>query len=56
MKVTKYIAVFLSAVLLLTGLLALTAKIPRDALRKNLLESAEYLCEGPQFGAVVEGV
>lgn len=52
----KYIAVFLSAVILLTGALVLSAGIPRAALRENMLDSAEFLAEGPLFGNAVEGV
>lgn len=51
-----YIAVFLSAVILLTGVLVLSAGIPHSAIRKNILRSAEFLCDGPLFGTVLEGV
>lgn len=52
----KYIAVFLSAVIVLTGMLTLSAVIPRSAIRENMHSSAEFLCDGPLFGTVLEGV
>lgn len=56
MKKLKYPAVFLLAVALLTVLLVLSALIPQSAIRENVLSSAEFLCDGPLFGTVVEGV
>jgi len=52
----KYIVIFLLVVALLTTLLVLCACIPQSAIRENMLESAQYLCEGELFGTVVEGV
>ena len=52
----KYAAVFLITVILLTGWLVLAAMIPQSAIQENVLESAEYLCDGELFGTVVEGV
>ena len=40
----------------MTGILVLTAMIPRDVIRANALESAEYLYDGELFGCVAEGV
>ena len=55
-QTVTYIAVFLSAVILLTGVLVLSAGIPRSAIRENLLDSAEFLCNRPLFSTAVEGV
>lgn len=52
----KYISVFLASVALLTGLLVLSAMIPRAAIKENVREAAEYLCEGELFDSVVKGV
>ena len=52
----KYIVIFLLVVALLTMLLVLCACIPKSAIRENMLESAQYLCEGALFGSVIEGV
>lgn len=52
----KYIIVFLSTVILLTGLLVSVAMIPKPLIRKNLLESAEFLCEEELFRTMVRGV
>lgn len=52
----KHIVVFLLVVALLTALLVLSACIPQFAIRENMLESAQFLCEGELFGAVVDGV
>lgn len=54
--VLKYIVIFLLVVALLTMLLVLCACIPKSAIRENMLESAQYLCEGALFGSVIEGV
>lgn len=51
----KYPAVFLMTVVLLTGLLTASASIPQSAIKKNVQESAEFLCEGELFGSVVPG-
>lgn len=52
----KYIVIFLLVVALLTALLVLSACIPQSAIQGNMLESAQFLCEGELFGAVVDGV
>lgn len=52
----KYILVFLIVTVLLLGVLVLSAKIPKSAIKENMQESAVYLCEGELFGMVVEGV
>lgn len=52
----RYILVFLVLTILLTCLLVLSARIPRSAIRENVQESAEYLCEEELFGTIVEGV
>lgn len=52
----KYPAVFLITAVLLTALLTAAAFIPKSAIRKNVQKSAEFLCEGELFGAVVSGV
>ncbi len=52
----KYILVFLITVMLLTGILVLSAKIPKSAIEDNIHESAVYLCEGELFGMKINGV
>lgn len=54
--VWRYIAAFLITLAALTGALVLSAMIPRSAIRTNVRESAEYLCEGELFGTLVDGV
>ena len=49
----KYIAVFFVTVLLLTGALYFAAKIPKNTIRKHMLESAEYLYGEELFGSVI---
>ena len=51
----KYISIFFITVVLLTGLLVASAKIPQSSVRENVKESAEYLCEGMLFGTMVSG-
>ena len=51
----KYIFIFLVTVAVLTGLLVLSAKIPQSSIKKNVQESAEFLCDGELFGLVVDG-
>lgn len=51
----KYATVFFTVLLLLTGALVLSAKIPQSAIRANVLESAEYLCKSQVFEEVTEG-
>lgn len=55
-KCLKYIAVFGSTLLLLTGLLTAAAVIPQSAIRENVLASAEYLCEDEVFPVILEEV
>ncbi|MGN0342889.1 MAG: hypothetical protein ACI4DO_08855 [Roseburia sp.] len=52
----KYIVVFFATMVLLTGILVLSAEIPQSAIKENVEESAEYLCQGKLFGTVMEGV
>lgn len=52
----KYIAVFAIAMLVMLGMLMFSAMIPRAALKANMIESAEYLCEGELFGTLTENV
>lgn len=54
--ILKYISIFLGSIILLTGFLVLSARIPQAAIKENVMESAEYLCEGELFGTVVEDV
>ena len=54
--ILKYIVIFLLVAALLTALLVFSACIPKSAIRENILESAQYLCEGALFGTVVDGV
>ena len=50
------VLVFILAVLILTGLLVLTAMIPVQMIRSKSLESAEYLYKKELFGTVLEDV
>ena len=54
--ILKYIFTFLGMTFLLTGLLVMCAKIPRAAIRENVKESADMLCQGELFGCRIEGV
>ena len=56
MKKLRYPAAFVLTVALLTVLLVLSAMIPKSAIRENVLESAQFLWEGPLFGTAVEGI
>ncbi len=53
---TAYILIFVLSVILMTGVLVLSAKIPHDSIRANMEESAEYLCEKEVFFNILEGV
>ncbi|MGN0317529.1 MAG: hypothetical protein ACI4E1_06265 [Lachnospira sp.] len=53
-KLFGYISIFCFSVIILTGLLVASAKIPQSAIKENVKESAEYLCEGELFGKAVE--
>ena len=55
-KGLNYFILFIIAVTALTGLLVLSAKIPQHAIKSNVRESAEYLCEGELFGMLADGV
>ncbi len=52
----KYAVVFMIAIMALTGILVLSAMIPRSAISFNLRESAEYLCEEELFEMLVDDV
>lgn len=52
----KYIITFAVTVLVLVGLLIITAMLPRSAIKQNVKESAEYLCEGELFGCAYKDV
>ena len=51
----RYIVIFCGTVALLTGILVLSAMIPRSAIQKNAEESAQYLCEKDVFFDMVGG-
>lgn len=51
----KYIVLFCGVAALLTGLLVLSAIIPRSAIQKHAEESAQYLCEKDVFFDLVKG-
>ena len=55
-RLGKYTAVFCATALFLLTILYLAAKIPREAIRKNCLASAEYLNTDDLFSAHIEGV
>lgn len=52
----KYPVIFFVMAVLLAMLLALSACIPKSAIKKNVQKSAEFLCEGELFGCVFPGV
>lgn len=52
----KYILTFIVVTVLLLGVLVLSARIPRSAIKENMQKSAVYLCEGELFGRVVKDV
>lgn len=56
MKKLRYPVVFALTAALLTLLLVLSAKLPKSAIRENMLQTAEFLAEGPLFGTAVEGI
>ena len=45
----RYAAVFIISLLVLSGILFATEFIPKEAMKKNMLSSAEYLCEKEVF-------
>ena len=55
-SVLRYAALFAGTAALLLLLLLAVTRIPRAAIRDNVLDSARYLCEGELFGTVVEEV
>lgn len=55
-KCRNYIALFGIVLLILIGLLVATAKIPRSAIRENVLESAQYLSEHALFETLTDGI
>lgn len=52
----RYILIFLFTLLVLTSLLVLSAKIPKNAIRSNIQASAEYLCDSELFGTLIDNV
>ena len=56
LNVLKYIAVFITTVAAAAALLVAAALIPRDAIRNNMTESAEFLRDGELFGVLFLGV
>lgn len=54
--IVKYPIIFMGVLIVLTGLLAASAMVPKSAIEKNILDSAEYLYEDEIFGTVVKGV
>ena len=55
-SVLKYIFVFLITACICFGLLFLVTFIPRSAIKSNIQESADYLCNKEMFEEIVEGV
>ena len=55
-KISSYILIFLFTLEVLLGLLVLAAMIPRDSIRDNVKESAEYYCDRGLFTRKLEGV
>ena len=57
-KILIYVLLFVSTVAILLAALVGVAKIPREAIRENMRESAEYLCErgASPFFQPIEGV
>lgn len=54
--IIKYITGFVITAALLTAVLCLAAKIPKEAIRPNMLDSAEYLNDREVYFPVIEGV
>lgn len=52
-QIAKYILTFFCIYFLLAGLLVMAAMIPKVYIKKNVEESAVYLCEGELFGEAV---
>ena len=49
------IVCFFVLIALMTGMLVAVAKIPKETIRPQVAESAEFLCERTQFGEVIIG-
>ena len=49
------IVCFFVLIVLMTGMLVAVAKIPKETIRPQVAESAEFLCERTQFGEVIIG-
>ena len=56
LNVLKYIAVFILTVAVATALLVAAALIPREAVKDNMTESAQFLMDGDLFGEKIKGV
>lgn len=52
----KYIITFAVTILLLVGMLIFSAMLPRELIKQNVKESAEYLCDGELFGCAYKDV
>lgn len=52
----KYILIFIITVFILTGSLIAVAKIPREAIQDNMLESAEYLASRPSRNFLINSI
>lgn len=55
-KIGRYIFIYLLALGIMIGLLILVAQIPKDDIRDNVMESAQYYCDTGLFIRQVEGV
>ena len=56
LNVLKYIAVFILTVAVATALLVAASLIPREAVKDNMTESAQFLMDGDLFGEKIKGV
>lgn len=54
--ILKYICVFFGVILFLTGILVLSALIPKSSIKTGVQESAEYFCERDVYYQAVDGV
>ncbi len=55
-KVFTYLIIFVSALVLMTGILLLSTKVPKASIEKNMKSSAQLVCENQVFFRMVEGV
>lgn len=55
-KILKYILIFFITLGVMLGLLVIVAKIPKDNLKENVRESAEYYCDTEMFTRLLDGV